>query len=436
MNLKRMDHTGTTGRFTIIGLLVLAMYIPLALVDGVTAERQSYFHSTLNDVASTWGGEQLVSGPYLVIPEVARREEIQLIDGVPVRVKQRGERIFLPGQLRVQASVSHQIRRRALYEVPVYTAVIRVQGEFPALDPEYLNQEKVRACLEQARFVLGISHTRAIGSASSLTLGDRTGSFESGTGQEWLGSGIQAALADYDGSQAQAFSFELELKGSRALGLTPVGSDSRIDMTSTWPHPSFTGQYLPETYQIGSEGFTAHWTVNELARNLPASWHSDVNPTQLADATASVGLFQPVTDYSVIDRAIKYGVLFIALTFLGFVCFELTLDLRFHPVQYGVVGVGLVLFYLALLSLSEHLPFAAAYGVSTALLTGLIGWYVRSMTGSRRLMLWIAFVVAGLYGVLYVLLQLEAFALLVGTGVLFLGLGALMFSTRSLTERG
>jgi inner membrane protein len=140
-----------------------------------------------------------------------------------------------------------------------------------------------------------------------------------------------------------------------------------------------------------------------------------------------------VTGYRVVDRAIKYGVLFVALTFLTFVCFELTLGLRFHPVQYGVVGIGLVLFYLALLSLSEHLSFGAAYLASTGLLTGLISGYVRSMTGSGKLMLWTAVVVGALYAVLYVLLKLETFALLVGTGVLFLGLGALMYSTRTLT---
>jgi inner membrane protein len=147
-----------------------------------------------------------------------------------------------------------------------------------------------------------------------------------------------------------------------------------------------------------------------------------------------VRLFQPVTEYRVVDRAIKYGLLFIALTFLGFVCFELTLDTRFHPVQYGVVGAGLVLFYLALLSLSEHLAFAGAYLIATGALSLLLGAYVWGMTRSVRMTAWLIAIVLGLYGTLYVLLRLEAFALLVGTGVLLCGLAALMFSTRNLAQ--
>ena len=147
---------------------------------------------------------------------------------------------------------------------------------------------------------------------------------------------------------------------------------------------------------------------------------------------ASVRLFQPVTGYQVVDRAIKYGILFIALTFITFVCFELTFSMRFHPVQYGVVGLALVLFYLTLLSLSEHLAFSLAYGLATVLLTSMIAWYVHGLSASRPLALFTGLVIAALYGVLYVLLKLETFALLLGTGVLLLGLFGLMFATRSL----
>ena len=429
--MKLASASGTTGRFAVIGVLILAMYIPLAMVDGVTAERQRYFERTMDDVASAWGGEQAVSGPFLVVPEVVRRPAGAEGEGPETFVTRR---VILPSRLDLQVDVRHQMRSRALYEVPVYTAVLRVQGEFPPLDRSSGIPTGARLDPENARIVLGISHTRAISRASDLTLGSESLRFESGTAAAWLGSGIQASAAGYDGTRAQAFTFELELKGSRALGLTPVGGASAIGMTSSWPHPSFTGQYLPAEQTISADGFSASWQVHELARDLPASWRVSDQTVTTEQMLASVRLFQPVTGYRVVDRAIKYGVLFIALTFLTFVCFELTLGLRFHPVQYGVVGLGLVLFYLALLSLSEHLSFGVAYLTATGLLTALIAGYVRSMTGSGGLTLWTAVVVAALYGVLYVLLKLETFALLVGTGVLFLGLGALMFSTRSLTE--
>jgi inner membrane protein len=166
--------------------------------------------------------------------------------------------------------------------------------------------------------------------------------------------------------------------------------------------------------------FSAEWVVHELARTLPDNWLTGAAAVELSESFAWISLFQPVTEYTIVDRAIKYGLLFIALTFLGFLCFELRTALRFHPVQYGVVGMGLVLFYLALLSLSEHLAFGPSY---------------LAMTADVRLSGWMAVIVAGLYSTLYVLLQLEAFALLVGTAVLFIGLGALMAATRSLTGR-
>jgi len=427
--MKLAVTSSTTGRFAIIGVMVLAMYIPLAMVDGVTADRQRYFERTLNDVASAWGGEQVLAGPYLVVPEVLQPKRAPS-EGAPASYVTR--RIVLPSRLVVEVDIRHQMRRRALYEVPVYTAVFRVSGEFPVFDQSAGIPSGARLEPANARVVVGIRHTRAISRASTLNLGGREFRFESGSGENWVGSGIQAMTPDYDGSRVQPFAFEIELKGTRSLGLAPIGGSSRIHMSSSWPHPSFAGQYLPSDQEIRADGFSADWLVHELARDLPASWRiiEEAVPEQ---TLASVRLFQPVTGYRVVDRAIKYGVLFIALTYLTFVCFELTLGLRFHPVQYGVVGLGLVLFYLALLSLSEHLPFGAAYLASTGLLTGLIAGYVRSMTGSTKLMFWTAVVVGALYGVLYVLLKLETFALLVGTGVLFLGLAALMFSTRSLT---
>lgn len=432
----RISRYATTTRFVVIGLMVLVMYIPLAMVDGITRERQSYFDRTVTDVASAWGGEQVLSGPFLVIPEVATGENIGLVNGAPVVIRDASERVFVPALQKLTISITHQMRQRALYEVPVYTALLRVEGEFAALEPELLNRRDRKLNVDRARLVLGIPFPRAISSASKLTFGSETTPFQSGSGLQWVGQGIHAVLAGYDGSRAQAFSLQLELRGTRSLSFTPVGNDSRIEMTSTWPHPSFNGQYLPEHHEITADGFSAAWVVHELARNLPATWRVDQNPVALDGLTARVDLFQPVTGYRLVDRAIKYGVLFISLTFLSFVCFELTLGLKFHLVQYGVVGVGLVLFYLALLSLSEHLAFSVAYAVSTALLTGLVGWYVRGMSGSLRLSFWAGVLLATLYAVLYVLLQLEAYALLVGTAVLFLGLGALMFSTRTLTASG
>ena len=431
MKLKFADGADGLNRFLVLGLLILAMFIPLAFVDGVTEDRQRYFEQTMADVARAWGGEQTLNGPYLIVPEnvlVSDTEE----EGGEQKVQQVG-RVVVPAELDLEVEVVHQMRHRALYEVPVYTAVLKVRGVFPALDRQIGITGHNRLIPAAARVALGISHTRAIANVSELTFADQSLEFESGSSAHWLGSGIHALPEGYDGSRPQPFQFEIEVKGTGSLGLTPVGGTSSIAMNATWPHPSFDGQYLPESYHVRSDGFSADWTISQLARDLPDSWLVVDRVTPADDLLATVRLFQPVTGYKVVDRAIKYGVLFIALTFITFICFELTLGFRIHPVQYGVVGLALVLFYLTLLSLSEHLPFGAAYGLATALLTGMIAAYVRSLSGSVWLMAYTAAVIGGLYGVLFVLLKLETFALLVGTAVLLIALGGLMFATRALT---
>ena len=419
-------------RIAIIGVIVLAMLIPLKMVEGVTEERQGYFDETFQEIARIWGDEQNIAGPFLIVPEV-HRFQVKDDDGDIVWHTRHRERVYLPTELNLDIQIDHQMRRRAIYEVPVYLATVKFNGTFPALDPQLLNRTDVEVQLDLARIAVGISHTQSINTASALKFGDAESAFTAGTTQSWIGTGVHAAALGVSNTNATTFAFDLEIKGTHQLGFTPVGNTTEVQMTSTWPHPSFNGTYLPERYEVRDDGFTAKWTVHELARDLPGSWRVDQKQVELARSYARVSLFQPVTNYRVIDRAIKYGFLFIALTFLGFVCFELTTAIRFHPVQYGVVGVGLVLFYLALLSLSEHIDFGFSYLIATALITALISWYVWAMTRIWQLCAWMAVVVASLYTTLYVLLQLEDFSLLVGTAVLFAGLIALMFTTRSLT---
>lgn len=427
------DAKSVTWRFALLGALVLAMIIPLAFVGGVTEERQDFFERTVADVAGAWGGEQTFDGPYLVIPERPATTP-EAVAGEQNKAPEPQRAIVLPARFDVRLRIDHELRRRALYEVPVYTAVLEVRGEFPPLDHLAGIEAAERLLMDRARIALGITHPHAIAEVAELELGASALAFEPGTGGvPWLHRGIHAAVPAYDGSQAQPFSFEISLRGTRALSIAPVGGESRIDAASSWPHPSFGGQLLPERYDTRADGFTATWRTSKLARVMPGGWMAASTAPSPSHLLASVRLFQPVTGYQVVDRAIKYGILFIALTFITFVCFELTFSMRFHPVQYGVVGLALVLFYLTLLSLSEHLPFGAAYGVATLLLTGLIAWYVKGMSGSLPLAGFTGAVIGTLYGVLYVLLKLETFALLVGTAVLLAGLFGLMFATRSLT---
>lgn len=427
----------TTLRFAIIGVIVLSMLIPLALVDGVTEERQQYFDATVRDIATAWGEAQTLAGPFLVVPEV-HRHQVKQKNGNLVWRERSIDRIYLPQNLQVKVALEHQTRRRSIYEVPVYQANIKASGRFPALDAapepaEHDGPSKVTRRLDAARVVMGISHTQAISSASPLKTGDESVPLRAGTGQPWLGSGIHAPLDGLTPGNPIPFDLAMDLKGTGQFSFTPVGDATDVRMTSSWPHPSFSGRYLPDRYAIEAQGFTAEWQVHELARDLPGNWLAGSQEISMSSSSASVAMFQPLTGYRMVDRAIKYGLLFVALTFLAFVCFELTTGIRFHAVQYGVIGSALVLFYLALLSLSEHLDFTASYIIATAILTGTISWYLWVMARRTSLCLWISCILVALYLTLFVLLRLEAYALLAGTAALFLGLFALMYTTRTLT---
>ncbi|MEZ5558942.1 MAG: cell envelope integrity protein CreD [Pseudomonadales bacterium] len=434
MTAATRRYSQTTVRFALIGAIVLAMLIPLALVKGVSRERQALFDATLTDVGRAWGEAQSIAGPFLIIPE-EHHWEVADKQGRKRELTRLRERVFLPSDLSLDIEVDHQLRSRGIYEVPVYTARVSAKGRFDRVDDTLTERSDVRLRTDQARIVVGISHTQAVSTASTLALGDAAYAFRAGTENGWIGTGVQASIADYVPGRTQSFEFEVVLKGTRQLDFAALGGRTSAHMTASWPHPSFQGRYLPERYAIRSDGFDAQWTVHELARALPATFMPDEEPPRWQESAAAVRLFQPVTGYTTVDRAIKYGLLFVVLTFLGFICFELTQALRFHPVQYGVVGLGLVLFYLALLALSEHLSFALAYLIATTLVTALTTWYAWAMARAVRPTIGMAITISTLYATLYVLLQLETFALLVGTGVLFIGLWALMFSTRALAMR-
>jgi inner membrane protein len=420
---------GQTLRLAIVGVIVLAMLIPLSFVGGITSERQSYYETAFHDIANAWGHAQHLTGPFIAIPEV-HRYRTEDPDGQATWREHRHVRVHLPDELQMQAEISHQFRHRSIYSVPVYAAAVAVSGAF---ELPQIRDDQIQVLWDEAELLLGLTHTQAITAMSDLTFAGAQLSFAASTGQPWLGSGVHVDLPDLEAGEKLPFAFELDANGTRSFGFTPLGAENEINLASTWPHPSFSGRYLPKEYSVDDDGFTSSWSVHALARDLPANWLIGAYEADLSASLAGVSLFQPITSYTVIDRGIKYGILFIGLTFLTFVCFEMMTVIRFHYIQYGVVGAGLVLFYLALLSLSEHVPFVWAYIAATALLSLLVSWYVWVMTHRRRLAVWVFEILVALYVCLYVLLKLEAYSLLVGTGVLFVGLFALMWATKHLT---
>ena len=421
----------TSKRFAIVAGIIVVLLLPLFLLGGVVSERQHYHAEAMADIAQGWGREQQIIGPIIVIPVIDHVAAVDK-DGVERARDRQAHHVILPATLEADVTFRHEWRRRAIYEIPVYLAEVTLSGRFDEVARLAIESRHKSVLWAQAKIVVGIGDTRAIREASDLTLNGKRLTVVSGTGVEWLESGVSipVPLPATPGE----FRLSFVLAGTRHFSLSAVGGTNVIEMASDWPHPKFTGEFLPTLHQISAEGFTASWQISSLARGVPGNFVQEQQPGALTSLDAGVSLHQPVTIYTAVERGIKYGVLFVALTFLTFLCFELVAGLRFHFVQYGVVGLGLILFYLTLLSLSEHLVFVAAYLFSTIVIVGMIAWYVRAITRSWLLACVVAAVEGGLYGVLYVILQLEDLALLTGTAVLLLGLAALMRATRSLGD--
>ncbi len=421
-------------RYALVAILILLMLIPLMFVSGVSTERKSYYQSTIATIAKGWGGKQSIFGPVLVIPIL--REAVVGTTRMDPRVEtERQQLIVLPDELSIKGHLSHQFRHRSIYTVPVYSVRLELSGNFDSILGKSVLNQKDTVLWEEAFLASSLSDVRGISDVSPLHWAQETIDFDPGTNLSGiLQPGVHAALPNFHG-QAARFAFSLTLKGTEQLSFMPLGSISEIVIDGSWPHPGFSGAFLPDRYQLDESGFEAEWRIQDMARGLPDAWFEHVG-VPLQNNYIDLRLHDPVTAYTLVDRGTKYALLFITLTFLAFVCFELMAHTRFHFIQYGVVGLALVLFYLTLLSLSEHMAFGLAYAIATLIMTASISWYVACITHSRVQTVIIAAVELALYFVLYVLLQLEAFALAVGTAVLLFGLFALMYATRDLTDGG
>ncbi len=426
-------------RFIIIATLVGLMTIPLNMVNQIVVERSQLYDNVIAEIAGTWGHQQTLSGPALIIPYSVKQTTLKVVtdmNGAEHSVNQTSYKqynaIVLPENLQIANTLTGQTRKRSLYESLVYQANIKINGSFRRPDIASLDEHIDEIHWDRAWFVLGISDTQAINKVSRLNWQGETVDFEPGTGiVDTLRNGFHAPLQL---TEDNTFRFELSINinGSRGFYFRPFGKTTDVQITSDWPHPSFQGNVLPDSREITADGFTANWSIPHLARNYPQLWTLEKGSFDLQEFTAGVNLFESVTLYSQVTRAIKYGVLFLSLTFITFLIFELGIGRHLHVVQYAVIGLALTMFYLTLLSMAEHTRFVTAYISAAGVIVSMISLYAWAAIRNLPRALLIAVLLSGLYAMLYSLLQLEDFALLAGTALLLVILGVLMFLTRNI----
>jgi len=424
-------------KLALVGLMLLLLLIPLALLDSLVAERQASGQEVAEEIAQSSSGPQQLVGPLLLVEAVKLTQRRRVVsEGGLMReeTEQASETVHYlvsPSRLAIDSRLRIEQRGRSLFTVPLFHGALKLAGEFRQVLPaaEAGGQLKpVRAWL-----VVGLGDNRGV-QAMTLTLDGRPVTAEPGTRVGWLPEGLHAPVPVSALQGSMAFEVALDLTGTQSLSWLPVGSETTVTASADWPHPSFEGRHLPQATSIRDDGFSASWAVSKLSSRVPqviaACPPLATDCDGLAEGGFGVRLVEPVDRYLMTDRAMKYALLFLALVFGAVFLVEALASRPVHAVQYGLTGLALAMFYLLLLSLSEHIGFGPAYGLAAAACSGLLGFYLAGVLGGWRQGLGFGMGLAGLYGLLYALLRSEDYALLVGAGVLFVALATVMALTR------
>lgn len=410
-----------------IGFLILMLLIPMEMIRSLVMERQSRQIEATTEISSKWGNQQRLVGPILTVPY-----QTYDLDKDQKRVNvTKHYAYFLPESLIVNGKLNPEVRKRGIFEVAVYTSNIELSGSFKTPRIE-ITEKNYELDWKGAFLTLGISDLKGISEEIKFKWNDLSMNCEPGiklVGIVESGVTINNPLGN-ELKSAYNFSINLSLNGSKSIEFIPVGKETKVSLASTWNNPSFDGSFLPEKRNVTDAGFTADWKVLELNRNFPQQWtDADIN---FNNSEFGVSLLLPVETYQITERSMKYAILFIALTFVTFFFVEIMRKLKVHPIQYVLVGFGLCLFYLLLLSLSEQIGFGPAYLVASIGIIAMIGGYTKSIFKNNRLTLILVSILVLLYGFLYILLQLQDYALLMGSIGLFIILALVMYMSRKI----
>lgn len=420
-----------------ITILMLLLLIPASMIESIIREREYLKDQSIAEVSSKWAESQQINGPILTIP-LLYEIEYEIEKGEEKKKELVKELVtkywyILPENLKVDGDIEPKRLRRGIYEIVVYKSGINISGDFQ-LD-HHLDRTNLKGILyDQAFLTVGISDLKGIKNQIEFKWGDQVLGVEPGSRiSNMIYSGITIELPDLGNiTDSIDFDFHLDLMGSQNMSFIPLGSTTDVQLTSNWKSPSFNGNFLPDHRALTDKGFEANWQILKLNRNLPQSWIGTSQLDKMTEATFGVDLILDLDDYQKSMRSSKYGVMTIALTFLIFFLVEILHKRRIHPFQYILVGLALCLFYVLLVSISEHSNFNLAYGVSTFGIVTMISLYALSIFQARKLVFVLVSTLAGIYGFLFVTLQLADYALLMGSIGLTIILGATMYFTRNI----
>lgn len=450
--LNNWARNSVTLKLFAIGVLILFLLIPASMLTSLIHERENIRDNAIQEVSSKWGLNQSISGPVIAVPY---QSIYQTEDGkAAVR---NGFVHFLPDQLHIEGTLVPEKRYRGIYVVVLYNAKLNISGKFGPLEPATLNVPDKDIQWSKALLNIGVSDMKGVQNQLQLTLnGDQKLDFGPGTVASDLfssGANIPLDLSNREEAGAMTFSFELNLNGSSDLYFVPFGKENTVRISSSWSNPSFEGDFLPDSREVNEQGFTATWKVLQLNRNYPQqgqdnfiaenspnrevyydkAGYANYSETEFRSHTGAFGvkLLLPIDEYQKSMRSAKYAIFFVIITFLTFFFIEVLNRRRLHPIQYILIGSAIILFYVLLLSISEHLSFDWAYWIACVIIVLLITVYSSFVLKNKRLTFMVSGLLLILYGFFYSILQLQDYALLLGSFGLLLILGTIMYLTRN-----
>ncbi|QFT78077.1 cell envelope integrity protein CreD [Erythrobacter sp. THAF29] len=443
-------------KLLLAGLVGGALIIPLLMVYWLVSDRQHQARVAQASITAGWAGPQTVSGPMLVLPYTVTRETREVVDGRTVTKRTESEQLLYiaPSRQDLQTEIDPEVRSRGIiHQSVVYDAAINGSARFVVPeDLDRLGIEENQLELDEAFLQLPISDPRGLQTDASMAAGGEPLTLRPGLGAGHSGTGVHA-FVDWSEGEPLEIDFTYALRGSSDFSMVPRGEESNFTVTSSWPHPSFTGGFLPgdEDREVSADGFTAKWSISNLALGqslvstgaptLPdaamaaeeAMYMDAVHmPAPVGAEIATIRLMEPVDLYKRVERSLKYGFLFIGFTFLAFLMFDVVAGARVAPAEYLLTGAGLILFFVMLLAFAEMIGFALAYVTASAAIIGLLTSYSAAVLKSWKRASIIGGLLVGLYAVLYVLLNLEAWSLVIGSLMLFFALAGVMYATRNI----
>lgn len=416
----------------IIIVIMLVLLIPTSMVQSLVHEREYVQERAINEVSEKWGNGQTLTGPYLSIPYDKYVRQYSKKDSAYKVVKLKEWLYYLPEELKVAGEINPEKRYRGIYEVVVYESMFNLSGKFAPIDFTQFEIEEKDVHFDKATLNIGITDLKGIEKQIALDWNKSKVLFNSGTStRDIVNSGINGSVpVSGSDSMNYSFSMDLDLKGSQHIYFVPVGKTTDVSMKSNWPTPSFSGTYLPDEREISDSGFVANWNILHLNRNYPQSWIGSSH--QVDYSSFGTDLLLPVDNYKKSYRVAKYAILFLVLTFMVFFFVEVLNKVFIHPIQYLLVGIALIVFYSLLLAFSEHVIFNVAYILASFLTLVLITGYTAAILKSKKIGGLIFGILLVMYTFIFTIIQLEDYALLIGSIGVFLILGMVMYFSRKI----